>query len=659
MSESKDDKGNFYYYTNKGREYTFNLDDLTTEELIKFEKMTEKQRLRFIANFELQKDSPFTDTVSLKPVADEARNEKYNTYALLKAKINECDKLIKKDAEEGANEPDKVSILDNNKQVLPKYLDDMTYITGDDIKNCMFAFDLNDVSLGMLKKYYNRLIDGLDMGGLKKAFLENIKKMYQLLYNQEYTRNKKTYTKKDKQPTQRQLEYEKKLEEITELLKQIATNKGNITTEQIEKTAEKFMPGTLGQIQDMMKEFEFKEDEQEILNESFKHGVLSDEAIKILKDINDDDLTELITQYEKTKKIFADIPPMGETSTEPIKEEEHIELKEETPKVEETPKKEAPRLLTEYMSESEDEKVTEKDDYKLEEFMPGIKNMFKYIVEIRKKLNDITDYNNDNINKVFPDKLPEFTIREKKPDTNNPTYIYYKPSNKNEKVTISAKTIKSRYNYYEIKIYYNNLEGKFNTSTNPTYIVTDYVKNDKLQYTPNKRIIIQPNGESMESIDVRGKVYGLGYKTTFTSGSLIDKIRNKFLKSINSDIDNLKSKDKSIESRLDDIMNEIKDIKTKISQQSIPQPPPFKPSQPKPKPQTQQPSFLDDIKKPQTLKPSKPIYHPPEEESDISKILAERRKDIEYSESDESDEEWGEGIQTKKIKLSEFLKKFN
>lgn len=688
MSESKDDKGNFYYYTNKGREYTFNLDDLTTEELIKFEKMTEKQRLRFIANFELQKDSPFTDTVSLKPVADEARNEKYNTYALLKAKINECDKLIKLDAKEGADEPDKVSILDNNKQVLPKYLDDMTYITGDDIKNCMFAFDLDDLSLGMLKKYYNRLIDGLDMGGLKKAFLENIKKMYQLLYNQEYTRNRKTYTKKDKRPTQRQLEYEKKLEEITDLLRQMATNKGNITTEQT-KDKEISNESTQEQLDDEIidneviddeiieatetiieeiksnikkNNIEFKEDEQEILDKSYKNKFLSKEATKILREINNETINDYLNVYQKAVDSYKQLSEnqQPETSTEPIKEE-HIELKEEAPKVEETPKKEAPKLLTEYMSESKDEETKQPDTYKLEEFMPGIKNMFKYIIIVRSNTNNIRDYNNENIDKVFPDKLPEFTIREKKPDTNNPTYVYYKPSDKNEKVTISATLKKSRYNYYEITIYYNKLEAKFNTSTNPTYIITNYIKNDRLQYTPNKQIIIQPNNESQKLIDVRGKIFGLGYKTTFTSGSLIDKIRNKFLKSINSDIDNLKSKDKSIESRLDDIMNEIKDIKTKLNsqshQQSIPQPPPFKPSQPKP--QSQQPSFLDDIIKQPRLKPSKPVYHPPEEESDISKILAERRKDIEYSESDESDEEWGEGIQTKKIKLSEFLKKFN
>lgn len=679
MSESKDDKGNFYYYTNKGREYTFNLDDLTTEELIKFEKMTEKQRLRFIANFELHQNAPFTDTVSLKPVADEAKNEKYNTYALLKAKINECDKLLKLDSE--APEPDKVSILNINKEILPKYLENMTYITYDDIKNCMNAFDLDDISIGMLKKYYNRLIDGLDIGGLKKAFLENIKKIYQLLYDQEYIRNKKTYTKREKQPTRRQLEYEEKINEIADAINSLDKNKIKLTQEQEDDEIITAIEPILEEIKSNIQKnnIEFKENEQKILKKSFKDKVLSEEAIKILTNTKNKDINEYINVYQKAVDSYKAITEIQQPEIkEEIKEEiiqtteenakqlddtenpfinpktKKPEIKEE-PKIEETPKKEAPKLLTEYLSESEDEETKQPDTFKLEEFMPGIKNMFNYIASVRSNTNNIKDYNNENIDKVFPDNLPGFTIREKQPNTTYLTYVYYNPSNKKEKITISAKLMKSRYNYYDIQITYNNLEASFTTSTNPIYTITDYIKNDKLTYTPNKQIVIKPNNESIKSIDVKTKVFGLGYKTTFTSGSLIDKIRNKFLKSINSDINDLKSKDKSIESRLDTIAKEIKELKESIKQsqqQKIIPSPSIIYNKP-------QPSFLNDIIKPQTLKPSKPIYHPPEEESDISKILADRRKDIEYSESDESDEEWGEGIQTKKIKLSEFLKKFN
>ena len=176
MSEDNDKTENLYYYSNKGKQYTFNLDDLTTEELKKFEKMTERQRLKFITNFELQREAPIQDSVSLKPTMTEAKNEKYGDYALLKAKLDEAERIIKKDANEGWDNAEKISLLDDDGNIKSEYLDEMKYITEDDLKNCMKAFDLDDVSLGMLKKYYNRKIESLNMTGIKSSFLEALKK---------------------------------------------------------------------------------------------------------------------------------------------------------------------------------------------------------------------------------------------------------------------------------------------------------------------------------------------------------------------------------------------------------------------------------------------------------------------------------------------------
>jgi hypothetical protein len=80
----------------------------------------------------------------------------------------------------------------------------------------------------------------------------------------------------------------------------------------------------------------------------------------------------------------------------------------------------------------------------------------------------------------------------------------------------------------------------------------------------------------------------------------------------------------------------------------IPPPPPIsKPS-----------NFLDEIKNPhKPLNPVKPGIKPaPQEEySDIKKILDERRKDIEYSDDEDEDMEWGEGIKSKHSKRMEIL----
>ena len=78
-------------------------------------------------------------------------------------------------------------------------------------------------------------------------------------------------------------------------------------------------------------------------------------------------------------------------------------------------------------------------------------------------------------------------------------------------------------------------------------------------------------------------------------------------------------------------------------------------------------NFLDDIKKfdlSELIKP-KPIQPKIEEESDLNKILSDRRKDIEYSDDEEEDYDWGEGYKAKPkakpktISLSEFLRRYS
>ena len=83
------------------------------------------------------------------------------------------------------------------------------------------------------------------------------------------------------------------------------------------------------------------------------------------------------------------------------------------------------------------------------------------------------------------------------------------------------------------------------------------------------------------------------------------------------------------------------------------------PESPKPKPKPQ--NFIDELLNPsKPLKPVVPQKYEPEE-SEMEKIMRKRRQDIEYSEDDESDTEWGEGVkrQSKKnrrIEILEFLR---
>jgi hypothetical protein len=96
---------------------------------------------------------------------------------------------------------------------------------------------------------------------------------------------------------------------------------------------------------------------------------------------------------------------------------------------------------------------------------------------------------------------------------------------------------------------------------------------------------------------------------------------------------------------LEKTINELKESIQKKSE--IPSPPKLPAPEPVPIEKNKPSNFLDEIKNPH--KPLKPVAPTPkpkvqEEYSDIKKILDDRRKDIEYSEDEDSEEEWGEGV---------------
>lgn len=169
---------------------------------------------------------------------------------------------------------------------------------------------------------------------------------------------------------------------------------------------------------------------------------------------------------------------------------------------------------------------------------------------------------------------------------------------------------------------------------------------------------------------------GGSYKTTYTSGSLVDKIRDRFLKGIkgelsnlNEEVSGLKKNDTNFKNNIDNIFDKLNELEKTITslKESLSSKPQPKTEVPTPKPS--KPSFLDDIKQNpfSGLKPVKPYTPPEKEKTDLEKALDERRKDIEYSEDEEDDYEWGEGyndiVKTwsnknknkRRIKLLEFL----
>lgn len=668
---SEDNSENLYYYSNKGRQYTFNLDDLTTEELKKFEKMTERQRLKFITNFELERETPFQDSISLKPTMVEARNEKYGDYALLKAKLDEVEYILNKDKD--YENADKMSILTTSKKgISPAYLKHMNYITEDDVRNCMKAFDLDDVSLGMMKKYYNRKIESLNMTGIKTSFLEALKKFYKNLIDEQ---NKEKYKKQVKNA-----------QDVYDELQR--TEEKDLT----ENKAEKLMA-------DMQKDL------SNLVNIEVKKAKISDKMIykyldeKEWESIRDfaekyklPKIVDFVSQFLEAEATAVDLMnPDLVTPEEPEKvetsdsKESKIETKEEEPKEEtelseSTTKEELPTEPTETIPKEETE--TEKEEEEPEsESLDYVGNseistdtntpMKERLAEVRaeeKAEEDIIVDNFIGMRKILKDQ------RDKHFDPKNPKhYAKTDSKNPNKQILIGTNGV-ARFLIGEDRRGYGH-EMLYNPYTKTyTYTYTDDRKEPKYKITyieGTENAEFKPRRKKPYNIKVT--VFGKGYKIKYTSGSIVDKIKNKLFKSVNSEIKSLKDEtqairrsftdeDKNIYKKLESLENSINELKESIQKKSdVPPPPPMPAPKPVPLPAAEKPSnFLDEIKNPH--KPLKPVLPTPkpkvqEEYSDIKKILEDRRKDIEYSEDDDSVEEWGEGVKkSRRIEILEFLK---
>lgn len=653
---SEDNSENLYYYSNKGRQYTFNLDDLTTEELKKFEKMTERQRLKFITNFELQREAPFQDNVSLKPIMTEAKNEKYGDYALLKAKLDEVEKLINSDKENYQNAENFSIVTKDGKKVLPAYLEDFRYITEEDVRNCMKAFDMNQATLEMLKKYYKRKIESIDLPGIKSSFLDSLKKFYKNLIDESNREKFKIQHLEDK--------YENDIK--------------NLTIDDItEQTTEERIKELQNQLKQLVKSLIKKMDITDKKIIKYVDAFEWEKVQKFAEDINNEELKKLLNEYLEVEDKGTSVisPEMKEKDYEDTekpevlekKEDEKIETKEEDEKIEDSKEE------TKEEEKIEDSETKEEPDINT----PMKRRETELNKELEEKIVNVMDHllNNRNLirnafeNKKYPE-IKGLTSKEPKNEFGSETKEYFR----NGKLVI--KIINEKPSFSKIKFieftdnpdkYYEIIYDKENNTTNITLKDVLNKKIVEINYVPTEGKAYYNSDQNKATIKYTR--YGKGYKIKYTSGSIIDKIRDKFLKNINSEINELKNtdkdlkqEDKNIYSKLDSLQKQIEDLKNELKKKEIPSssfesrftpiPPPIPKisEDTKLKPKF---NFLDDISNPKPLKPviDRRKEKPKEELTDLQKALIDRRKDIEYSEDDEDDDEWGEGYSKKKRRM--------
>ena len=164
-----------------------------------------------------------------------------------------------------------------------------------------------------------------------------------------------------------------------------------------------------------------------------------------------------------------------------------------------------------------------------------------------------------------------------------------------------------------------------------------------------------------KAIELGGSIFSR-IKNTFKAPDEIKETKMKLSELSERTIQNNKSL-RELEKTIEELTNRVNELSKQVGKSYVDR-------------KISKPSFLDDITKPQSLKPVEqrerqpplPQENPDSMEEQMRRKLEERRKDIEPDYSEESEEEWGEGIggkikiessdAKKPIPMSDFFKKY-
>lgn len=149
---------NKYVWTNKGKQYSFDLDQLSPEEYTKFMKLkSNKAKERFIAAFQLYNSSYLPNEISLKSVVYPDYDDKtLSDIQLAAAKYNELKEYLSTDV---GNETKQMSL--KIKEVQDDILKHTNHITRQDM-DTLLKF-VPDMTVNQFLNYFNNLMNNKDL----------------------------------------------------------------------------------------------------------------------------------------------------------------------------------------------------------------------------------------------------------------------------------------------------------------------------------------------------------------------------------------------------------------------------------------------------------------------------------------------------------------
>lgn len=631
-----------YRFSNKGKEYSFDISQLTSDELAKFNKLTPHQKERFITAWNLENESDMKDEISLATVEEPSKTTNFinSVIARYQQKVNDL-----KDIRKRYNDYKNTGAL--NDEELRMLLTNSTSITEADLEGFKKTYG-TEPTADYLIKYFEKYIEDLNSGTVDTKALYYAEELLKKL-NVNYKKFLKDYVIPDV--------------EKNGSSKYLNSN-GEVIIDNIPKDTELAKTIEIDHLDEKNKtvEGEMKDLKGAITDLRDKIGKINVIATKLLKG-PERPTSSMQSSVGEGEGEGDDKPSDGEVKTEekkgPIIEEanEIGKTQEDMSKIYKDlrPGNEVYDEITKEFNDNINAAKNAKDAQDYDEIFLKIANMITHNDNPRKKKNtkqfELTQAG-PYYNKLSKDRKDNFynqndreikyTKDDFKYDTKNDRGNQYKivsyPVRKADGVDYVKMALNELYKSHQLsQRFFQN--GKF-TDDFISYL-NDFATNEnRTKGRGIKDVFNRLRGKDTKDLTQRLNELG---KMINTYNSKAEKQEQR-LKEILREIDDIKKHDEQQDTELKKLSEEKKE--------SVPQ-------------TISRPSFLNDISKPSQLKPVESNKRPTETIPEWQKILNERRKDIEPDEpEDEESEDWGAGTgvageTTKRMSLKEYLEMIN
>jgi hypothetical protein len=671
-----------YKYTNKGKVHEFDLSLLTPQERKKFDKLSNKEKQRLIATVELQQMPSMFDEISLKSVVYPDPDSNITDIQAAAAKYNDLQKLIDSDASFKHMEFGYLKYGDIQKYII-KYCPNINQydidlllklkpdITVNQFMN-YFKNIMNDKNLVELNKIQKQLKNPYSDELLKKILNNNEQysaKLLNLIVNNNFSKleeidkrindvlNKAIETNQDIEDyigvrkgevIEKLSEYEKKLlRNGRSLIADIRRDVNKLSAE-IEPALKSLglKINDKNEIKNILYDKSTYDELRKLINEKVWDGIVAKFGPTIGNDVSSDEFKnrmkerrrkdkEEISEEEEEKEE----PTIRDTQTEPLTttevEEEEIETN------------------TSNINEPPFIKPASFDPLTIPDIMPEIipfTSKKDEVNSLKYKLNDLISNRIKELETEYSNLEDYSRVYGEIPDDKKGLGIIRRDGRETTTYEHSAAEYVRIYNLLKKGI---------------------RIRLFKDMNTNKKHKQYKSLGEEFatdEMIELAKKIDGLGgsifsrIKNTFRAPDEIKETKMKLSELSEKTVENNKSL-RELEKTIEELTNRVNELSKQVGKSYVDR-------------KMSKPSFLNDITKPQNLKPvekpkEKPVVpqeNPDSMEAQMKRKMEERRKDIEPDYSEESEEEWGEGVggkikiessdAKKPIPMSDFFKKY-